>query len=96
MCITLLNKKTSYSIEKNPKMSDVLIFEACTSRERNTEVKIKGKEYGSLSYNIFQSLLASPLDKNAAKFEENVKKSVSIPDRWPNSRKQHLVIEKSF
>ena len=38
-----------YTITKTKDMASALFIEACQSRERNTEVRIGGKEYGALS-----------------------------------------------
>lgn len=82
-----------YPIAKSADMSPVLFIEACQSRERNTEVRIGGKEYGALSYNIWQALRnMSAFDKNSKeKFKINIEASTKIKGRWP--RTQTLVIE---
>ena len=82
-----------YSIAKAPDMSPTLFIEACQSHERNTEVRIEGKEYGALSYNIWQALKEMAFfDKNAKeKFKANIEASIKVKDRWP--RTQTLVME---
>ena len=90
------DKETKYTIKREKGYSDIIVLEACTSREKNTEIKINGKEYGSLSYNVYRSLLMAPLDKNPQTFENNVKTSINTPNRWPNAKRQHLVVEKSY
>ena len=82
-----------YNVETSKTCSPVLFIEACQSRERNTEIRIQGKEYGALSYNIWQALQAMEyLDKKTVEqFKANVKASTETKGRWP--RTQTLVIE---
>ena len=84
-----------YQVEKSSRMSPALFIEACQSRERNTEIRINGKEYGALSYNIWQVLnnMVS-FDKNAQEFKVQVEASTKAKGRWP--RTQTLVIESTF
>ena len=87
------NNVKHYTIKKAPDMAPVLFLEACQSRERNSEIIIKGKEYGSLSYNIWQALKIMPSfdKKDMETFKVFVKASTEIKGRWP--RTQTLVIE---
>lgn len=82
-----------YSIEKGKDMAPTLFIEACQSRERNTEIRINGKEYGALSYNIYQALrVMTSLDKTSKeKFKDNIDASTKEKGRWP--RTQTLVFE---
>ena len=82
-----------YKVEKSPKLSPVLFIEACKALERNTELRIRGKEYGALSYNIWRTLnQMSSFDKNSKDaFKTNVEASTKIKGQWP--RTQTLVIE---
>ena len=82
-----------YSIEKGKDMASALFIEACQSRERNTEIRINGKEYGALSYNICQALrVMTSLDKTSKeKFKDNIDASTKEKGRWP--RTQTLVFE---
>jgi len=82
-----------YSIEKGKDMAPTLFIEACQSRERNTEIRINGKEYGALSYNIYQALkVMTSLDKTTKeKFKANIDASTKEKRRWP--RTQTLVFE---
>lgn len=82
-----------YIVEKNNMMSPVLYIEACQSRERNSEIRIKGKEYGSLSYNIWQALnqMSSFGLNSKDEFIVKVDNSTKIKGRWPKT--QTLVIE---
>jgi len=83
-----------YESQRATGSAPALFLEACTSRERNSEIKIQGKECGSLSYNVLQALKTNPLDKNPSQFEKDVRTSTQQPRRWP--RRQHLVSEKSY
>lgn len=82
-----------YSIEKGKDMAPALFIEACQSRERNTEIRINGKEYGALSYNIYQALkgLKSFDHKTKNQFKANLDASTKEKGRWP--RTQTLVFE---
>ena len=82
-----------YKVEKSINLSSVLFLEACKARERNTELRIRGKEYGALSYNIWRTLnQMSSFDKNSKDaFKTNVEASTKIKGQWP--RTQTLVIE---
>lgn len=82
-----------FNIPKSADMASALILEACQSRERNTEVIIDRKEYGALSYNIWQALNAmSSFDRNSKEsFKTSVENSTKVAGRWP--RTQTLVIE---
>ena len=84
-----------YFVEKGKDLSPVLFIEACQSRERNTEIRIARKEYGALSYNIWQTLKTMPtFEKNAQDFEIKVRKTAKEKGPWP--RTQTLVTESSF
>lgn len=84
-----------YQVEKSAALSPVLFIEACQSRERNTEIRIGSKEYGALSYNIWQALKTMPtFSKNAKEFKSKLEVSIKQKGRWP--RTQTLVTESSF
>ena len=82
-----------FAITKTAGMASTLFLEACQSRERNTEIRIKGKEYGALSYNIWQALkgMASFDPKTTKIFKAKVVSSTKEKGRWP--RTQTLVTE---
>lgn len=82
-----------YPVAKSVDMSPTLFIEACQSRERNTEIRIKGKEYGALSYNIWQALQGMASFDNTTKdqFKAKVDSSTKVRGRWP--RTQTLVTE---
>lgn len=83
-----------FKITQSPLMAPALFIEACKSFQWNTEVRIKGKEYGSLSYNIWQALMGMPtLDKGSKeKFKTLIEASTKIKGRW-HSLTQDLVFE---
>lgn len=80
-----------YALEKGKDMAAALFFEACKSYQINSEIMVSGKEYGALSYNIYQALkgMKSFDKKSKEEFKASVEKG-----RWP--RTQELVIESSF
>ena len=85
-----------YVITKAPDLAPTMFIEACQSRERNTEVRIDGKEYGALSYNIFQALrgMKSLGHGDSHIFQNLIESSTKEKGHWPRS--QTLVIEKYF
>ena len=87
-------KISHYKIEAAPKLSNVLFVEACRPDQVNTEIKVDGKRYGPLSYNIAQALLAKPLSVNSDEFMKSLKSSIINGGHWPNN--QNMVIETSY
>ena len=88
------NKKSHYRIEASTKLSNVLFIEACRPDQVNTEIKVNGKRFGPLSYNIAQVFSRFALSTNANEFVESIKRSLMNTGRWP--RNQNLVIETSY
>lgn len=87
-------KKSHYKIEASAKMSHVLYLEACRPDQINTEIKVDGKRYGPLSYNIAKALQVKAISTNANDFLSSVKASIINGGFWPNN--QNLVTETSF
>ena len=87
-------KKSHYKVEATPKMSHVMYLEACRPDQVNMEIKVDGKRYGPLSYNIAQALQTKPLSANGNEFLNQVKASIMKGGKWPNN--QNLVTETSF
>ena len=87
-------KKSHYKIETSAKMSHVLYLEACRPDQINTEIKVDGKRYGPLSYNIAKALQVKAISTNANDFLNSVKASIINGGFWPNN--QNLVTETSF
>lgn len=88
------SKKSHYRIEASSKQSNVLFIEACRPDQVNTEIKVDGKRFGPLSYNIAQTLFGFTLTTNANDFVESIKRSLIKTGRWPNN--QNLVTETSY
>ncbi len=89
-----MNKKSHYRIDASVKQSNVLFIEACRPDQVNTEIKVDGKRFGPLSYNIAQTLSSFTLSTNANEFIYNIKHTVIKTGRWPNN--QNLVTETSY
>lgn len=88
------SKKSHYRIEASAKQSNVLFIEACRPDQVNTEIKVDGKRYGPLSYNIAQTLSSFTITNNANDLVERIKRSLLTTGRWPNN--QNLVTETSY
>ena len=88
------NKRSHYSVESSAKLSDVVFVEACRPDQVNTEIKVGGKRYGPLSFNIAQTLSSYTLTVKAKEFVESVKRTLLKTGRWPNN--QNLVTETSY
>lgn len=88
------SKKSHYRVEASAKMSNVIFIEACRPDQVNTEIKVKEKRFGPLSYNIAQALSIYTLTTNADKFVESIRHSLMKSGRWPNN--QNLVTETSY
>jgi hypothetical protein len=71
-----------------------MFLEACRSDQLNTEIKVDGKCFGPLSYNIAQALSVYVLTTDAYEFLKHVKNSIIKNGRWPSN--QNLVTEASF
>lgn len=84
-----------YHLKNMKGVSPVLFLEACKSNERNTEIRIRGKEWGALSYNICDALHnMSHLEKNVSEFRNRLEASTKNKKQWP--RTQSLVFESSY
>ena len=88
------SKKSHYRIEASTKLSNVLFIEACRPDQVNTEIKVDGKRYGPLSYNIAQALSSFTITNNANDLVERIKRSLLTTGRWPNN--QNLVTETNY
>ena len=88
------SKKSHYRIEASTKLSNVLFVEACRPDQVNTEIKVDGKRYGPLSYNIAQALSSFTITNNANDLVERIKRSLLTTGQWPNN--QNLVTETSY
>ena len=88
------NKKSHYLIKANKKHANVMFLEACRPDQTNTEIRIDGKRYGPLSYNIAQALSGYTLTTDADEFLKRIKTSMQKEGRWPNN--QNIVTETSY
>ena len=89
------NHISHYKIKKGINLSPILFIEACRSYQRNSEIRVRGKEYGSLSYHIWLALKSMPIfDQNASELKNKVENSAKKKGPWPKD--QDLVTESSF
>lgn len=86
--------KQHYRLTSGAKLAPTLFLEACTSKERNTEISVKGKEYGSLSYMVYLTLMNSKIGTTPATIEKAVERTIANSKLWP--KKQHMVTESSY
>ena len=87
--------KQHYRLPSGAKLAPTLFLEACTSKERNTEISVKGKEYGSLSYMVYLTLLNNKIGTTPATIEKAVERTIDKSKKlWPKN--QHMVTEKSY
>ena len=84
-------------IKKSPELAPILFVEACESYERNQEIFYQGKEYGALSFNVWQTFNSyNTFPSNIREFKFRLKSNVdgnrSKRNRlWPGT--QNLVLE---
>ena len=92
------DNKQHYRLANSPKLAPAVFLEACTSKERNYEITIGKKEYGSLSYMVYLTLKGSNIGTNPASFEKAVKNTIANSPEWQKqlSGKQHIVTETSY
>ena len=89
------NHISHYPVEKGNNLSPVLFIEACRSYQRNSEIRVRGKEYGSLSYHIWQTIESMPrFERNALEFKKKVDSSTKQKGPWPKD--QDIVFESNF
>lgn len=87
-----IDKRGKLKVEKNSKMSDVCILEACRAYQTNSEIRENGVYYGSLSYYVYKVLKKSLLGKNIS-WTNEVAKLMNVDVRLI---RQNLVIETSL
>lgn len=88
------DKKTHYRIEASARQCNVMFLEACRPDQLNTEIKVEGKRYGPLSYNIARTLSDFTLSTDADNFLKRIRNCVMTLGHWPNN--QNLVVETSY
>lgn len=59
-----IDKRGKIKVEKSVNMANICILEACRSYQANSEIRVDGKYYGSLSYYVNKTLKSTKLDKN--------------------------------
>lgn len=88
------DKKRNYRVPSLKGMSNVLYLEACRSDQVNHEIKISGKYYGALSYNIAEALKVVKLSSNSSVLLDSLDFSMRKPGLWPSN--QTMVLESSY
>ena len=89
------NHISHYKVKKGTNLSPVLFIEACRSYQRNSEIRVRGKEFGSLSYHIWQTIESMPrFERNALEFKKKVDSSIKQKGPWPKD--QDIVFESNF
>jgi hypothetical protein len=73
-------------------MANICILEACRSYQVNSEIKEKGKYYGSLSFYVDKILRTTKLDKNTSWTE----KAAELMNQDTRLLRQNPVIETSL
>ena len=64
-----IDKRGKIKVEKSANMANICILEACRSYQVNSEIRVDGKYYGSLSYYVNKVLQSARLDKSASCME---------------------------
>ncbi len=86
-----IDKRGKIKVEKFANMANVCILEACRSYQVNSEIRVDGKYYGSLSYYVNKVLQSAKLDKSAS-WMENV---VQLMNKDVRLVRQNAVMETS-
>ena len=87
-----IDKRGKIKIEKSNEMANICILEACRSYQVNSEIKEKGKYYGSLSFYVDKILRTTKLDKNTSWTE----KAAELMNQDTRLLRQNPVIETSL
>ena len=86
-----IDKRGKIKVEKSANMANICILEACRSYQVNSEIRVDGKYYGSLSYYVNKVLQSAKLDMSAS-WMENVAQHMNKDVRLV---RQNAVIETS-
>ena len=84
-------------VERSPQLAPTLFVEACESHQRNQEIRYQGREYGALSFNVWQMLNGlSAFPKDLVTFKLRLVEGVQHNREqrnglWP--RTQNIVFE---
>jgi len=65
-----IDKRGKIKVEKSVNMANICIIEACRSYQVNSEIRVDGKYYGSLSYYVNKTLKSIKLDKSISLTEK--------------------------
>ena len=86
----------NYHLPNSRGLAPAVFFVACTAKERNKEISVKGKEYGSLSYMVYLTLIGKngKIGSKPDAFERAVRYTVMKSTFWP--KRQTLVTESSY
>lgn len=88
--------ESNYQLPNSSGLAPAVFFEACKANERNKEIFVKGKEYGSLSYMVYLTLIGKngTIGTKPDAFERAVRYTVMKSTFWP--KRQTLVTESSY
>ena len=87
-----IDKRGKVRVDKSTSMANICILEACRSYQVNSEIKEKGKYYGSLSFYVDKTLKITKLGKDISWTE----KVVSLMNKDARLVRQNIVIETSL
>lgn len=85
-----IDQRGRINIEKSNEMSDVCIIEACRSYQLNSEIKCKGKYYGSLSFYVNKILQSSNTINWRGRWYDDI---ITLMSKDPRLIRQNPVIE---
>lgn len=87
-----IDKRGKIKVEKSVNMANICIIEACRSYQVNSEIRVDGKYYGSLSYYVNKALKSIKLDKSISWTE----KVAALMNQDTRLIRQNPVIETSL
>lgn len=87
-----IDKRGKMKVEKSETMANICVLEACRSYQVNSEIKEKGKYYGSLSYYVNKVLQTTSLGRDIS-WTEHVNRYMNQDMRLV---RQNMVIETSL
>ena len=87
-----IDKRGKIKVESSAQMANICILEACRSYQVNSEIRVDGKYYGSLSYYVNKALKSIKLDKSISWTE----KVAALMNQDTRLVRQNPVIETSL
>ena len=87
-----IDKRGKIKIEKAADMANICVLEACRSYQVNSEIKVNGNYYGSLSYYV-NKVMESMANITEPKWSESVR---SLMNKDRRLVRQNIVIESTF